>query len=112
MVWKVHGMPMRIATDRGPELTNKFIDAICDIVGTMHCSGFAMHGTHHCQSDRQTEHVNKVLEDMLQHYINPKQNDWDELLAPAELFCWCLMQSRSMSFITLFMHSVCPSNWQ
>ena len=28
--------------------------------------------------------MNKLLEDMLRHYINPKQNNRDELLAPAE----------------------------
>ena len=36
-IWKHHSMPLRITTDRGPEFTNKFIVALCELVGTMHC---------------------------------------------------------------------------
>ena len=80
-VWKHHGMPLRITTDRGPEFTNKaFIAALCELVGTMHCKSTA----YHPQSDGQTERMNRVLEDMLRHYVNPKQNNWDELLSSAE----------------------------
>ena len=28
--------------------------------------------------------MNRVLEDMLRHYVNPHQDNWDELLAAAE----------------------------
>jgi len=28
--------------------------------------------------------MNRVLEGMMRHYVNPKQNNWDELLASAE----------------------------
>ena len=79
-IWKHHGMPLRITTDRGPEFTNKFIAALCELVGTMHCKSTA----YHPQSDGQTERMNRVLEDMLRHYVNPKQNNWDELLSCAE----------------------------
>ena len=30
-IWKHHGMPLRITTDRGPEFTNKFIAALCEL---------------------------------------------------------------------------------
>ena len=79
-IWKHHGMPLRITTDRGPEFTNKFIAALCDMVGTMHCKSTA----YHPQSDGQTERMNRVLEDMLRHYVNPRQNNWDELLSCAD----------------------------
>ena len=69
-IWKHHGMPLRITTDRGPEFTNRFIAALCDLVETMHCQSTA----YHPQSDGQTERMNRVLEDMLRHYVNPKQN--------------------------------------
>ena len=49
-VWKHRGLPLRITTDRGPEFTNKFIAALCEIVGTMHCKSTA----YHPQSDGQT----------------------------------------------------------
>ena len=73
-------MPLFITTDRGPEFTNKFIASLCEIVGTLHCKSTA----YHPQSDGQTERMNRILEDMLRHYVNPKQNNWDELLSAAE----------------------------
>jgi hypothetical protein len=39
----------------------------------------------HLQIDGQTERVNCILEDMLRHYVNPVQDDWDEFLAVVEL---------------------------
>ena len=80
MVWKLHGMPRYITTDRGPEFTNKFVAHILAMLGTEHCKFTA----YHAQFDGQTERMNRVLEDMMRHYVNPKQNNWDELLAPAE----------------------------
>ena len=67
IVWKHHGMPLRITTDRGPEFTNKFIAALCELVGTMHCKSTA----YHPQSDGQTE---RMLSS-----VNPKQNNWDDV---------------------------------
>ena len=80
MVWKLHGLPLQINRDRGPEFTNKFIAGICELVGTKHCKSTA----YHPQSDGQTERMNKVLEDMIRHYISPQQDNWDELLPMAE----------------------------
>ena len=39
---------------------------------------------YHPQTDGQTERVNGVLEDTLRHFVGPHQQNWDELLAPAE----------------------------
>ena len=36
------------------------------------------------QTDEHTERVNPILEDMLRHYVNLVQDDWDELLAAVE----------------------------
>ena len=80
MIWKLHGFPLTITTDRGPEFTNKFNAHVLAMVGTKHARTTA----YHPQSDGQTERVNRVLEDMLRHYVNPKQDNWDDLLAPAE----------------------------
>ena len=79
-VWKLHGLPLRLTTDRGPEFANRFIAAVCELVGTMHSKSTA----YHPQTDGQTERMNKVLEDFIRHYISPQQNDWDELLPLAE----------------------------
>ena len=68
MVWKHHGLPLCLTTDRGPEFAIKFDAAMCEIVGTMHCKSTA----YHPQSDGQTERMSKVLEDVLRHYIDPE----------------------------------------
>lgn len=38
----------------------------------------------HPQTDGNTERVNRVLEDMLRHYIDPTQTNWDTLLPLVE----------------------------
>jgi Chromo (CHRromatin Organisation MOdifier) domain len=38
----------------------------------------------HPQTDGQTERMNRVLEDMLRNYVDPRQDDWDMHLALAE----------------------------
>ncbi len=38
----------------------------------------------HPQTDGQTERTNRILEDMLRHYVNPAQDDWDKHLATAQ----------------------------
>ena len=43
-----------------------------------------MSSAYHPQSDGQTERMNRVLEDMLRHYCDPSQTDWDEHLSLAE----------------------------
>ena len=43
-----------------------------------------MSSSYHPQSNGLTEGVNRVMEDMLRHYVNPQQDDWDEYLDVAE----------------------------
>ena len=74
MVWEIHGMPLYNTTD------NRFVAHILAMLGTEHCKSTA----YHPQSDGQTERVNRVLEDMLRRCVNPQQDNWDDLLAPAE----------------------------
>ena len=42
---------------------------------------------YHPQTDGQTEHANKTLEEMLRHFVNPTRNDWDGHLDAAEFAC-------------------------
>ena len=79
-VYKLHGSPLEVLTDRGTEFCNKFADAVLKIVGTLHHKTTA----YHPQSNGQTERMNRVLEDMLRHYVNPRQTNWDTLLPVLE----------------------------
>jgi hypothetical protein len=38
----------------------------------------------HPQPDGQTERTNRILEEMLRHYVSPSQDDWDLKLPCAE----------------------------
>ena len=54
-----------------------------------HCSrlwALSIANQHHFipQSNGQTERMNRVLEDMLRHFVNPRQDDWDTLLPVLE----------------------------
>ena len=43
-----------------------------------------MSTAYHPQSDGQTERMNRLLEDMLRHYVSPTQTDWDTHLPLVE----------------------------
>jgi len=58
-----------VITDRGSEFCNKFCDAVCRAVGTIHSKSTA----YHPPTNGQSERMNRVLEDMLRHYVNPRQ---------------------------------------
>ena len=79
-VWKLHGVPKVIVSDRDPLFTSQFTRALCKSIGSQQRLSTA----YHPQTDGQTERVNRVLEDMLRMYVNRSQTDWDEKLACAE----------------------------
>jgi hypothetical protein len=71
-----HGVPRSIVTDRDIRFTSKFWKAFVAQMRVQHGMSTAFHP----QSDGNTERVNRVLEDMLRHYIDPTQTNWDFLL--------------------------------
>jgi transposase InsO family protein len=79
-IWKLHGVPRKVVSDRDPLFTSHFTRALCRMLGTKQ----AMSTAYHPQTDGQTERVNRVLEDMLRMYVSKSQTDWDEKLSCAE----------------------------
>ena len=80
-VFKHHGLPENLVTDRGSVFTSHFWTELMRLLGTKH----AMTTAYHPQSDGQTERVNRVLEDMLRHYVGSlRHGDWDKCLTAAE----------------------------
>ena len=79
-VWKHHGMPTSIVSDRDRRLISAFWQELLKLLGTKSY----MSSSYHPQSNGLTEGVNRVMEDMLRHYVNPMQNDWDDFLDVAE----------------------------
>lgn len=79
-VFKLHGLPSQIVSDRDPRFTGKFWRALMQRLEVSQ----AMSSAFHPQTDGNTERVNRVLEDMLRHYIDPAQSTWDSLLPLVE----------------------------
>lgn len=79
-VWKLHGIPKDIVSDRDTRFTGHFWRELMRLIGTKQY----MSTSFHPQSDGQTERVNRVMEDMLRHYVGAAHDDWDNCLAAAE----------------------------
>jgi hypothetical protein len=79
-VFKHHGLPSELISDRDPRFTSKFWTELTRLLGTKLKMSIAFHP----QTDGQTERSNRVLEDYLRHYISPSQDYWDEWLPQAE----------------------------
>ena len=79
-VFRAHGVPAQIVSDRDAKFTSAFWKAFTTLLGTQ----LAMSTAFHPQSDGQTERTNSVLEAMLRHWVNPVQNNWDTMLDCAE----------------------------
>ena len=78
-VYRHHRLPKTLISDRDPRFTSKYW-SFFGAVETKLC----MSSAYHPQSDGQTERMNRVLEDMLRHYVSPSQDDWDQYLGLAE----------------------------
>ena len=79
-VWRLHGVPKELVTDRGSQFTSEFWREVCRLVGTKQC----MTTAYHPQANGQTERTNSTLEGMLRHFVSREQNDWDDWLDCAE----------------------------
>ena len=79
-VLKLHGFPDNFVSDRDPKFRSNFWK---ELLRCCNCYGH-LSSSYHPQSDGQTERTNRVLEDMLRHYVGPFHDDWDRHLALAE----------------------------
>jgi hypothetical protein len=79
-VFKLHGLPLQIVSDRDPRFTADFWSSLFKALGTK----LSFTASNNPQADGQTENANKTLEQMLRAYVSPFQTDWDKHLAAAE----------------------------
>jgi len=79
-VWKLHGLPESVVSDRGPQFAAELMRKLNRMLGikTKLLTAF------HPQTDSQTERMNQELEQYLWFFIEHKQKDWPEWLAAAE----------------------------
>ncbi|KAJ9508991.1 hypothetical protein QJQ45_001437 [Haematococcus lacustris] len=79
-VFRLHGLPKVIVSDRDPRFTSIFWQELFKLTGT-HLN---MSTANHPQTDGQTERANRTLEDMLRNFVSPHHDDWDQHLTAAE----------------------------
>ena len=79
-VYRLHGLPETIISDRDPRITSEFYSSLFARLGTK----LALSSACHPQSDGQTERTNRTLEQILRAYVHPLQDDWPDHLPLAE----------------------------
>ena len=79
-VIRLHGIPYEFVNDCDARFTSNFMREVCWLLRIQQ----AMSTAYHPQTDGQTERANRVLEEMLRHYVSPYHDDWDEHLDMAE----------------------------
>ncbi|KAJ9520225.1 hypothetical protein QJQ45_030181, partial [Haematococcus lacustris] len=79
-VFRLHGMPRSVVSDRGPQFHNKFWAEVTKLLQVQ----VNLSSAYHPETDGQTERVNRVVEEMLRHFIRPDQRDWAEYLPLVE----------------------------
>jgi hypothetical protein len=108
-VVKLHGLPRAIISDRDPKFTSLFWKSLFQRLGTK----IKMSTAYHPQTDGQSERVNRVLEEMLRHFVNYHQNDWDTWLGLAE-FAYNNAQQASTKMSPMYLdtgqHPITPGN--
>jgi len=79
-VWKLHGLPESIISDRGPQFMAGLMRELNQILGIESKMSMAFHP----QTDGQTERVNQELEQYLRMFIDHQQEQWPDWLGMAE----------------------------
>jgi hypothetical protein len=79
-IYKLHGVPKNIISDRDSLFTSVFWKHLHELVGTK----LRMSSAYHPQSDGATERANKTLMQMLRQCVNAKQKDWVSKLPAIE----------------------------
>ena len=75
-VFRYHGMPKRIISDRGPQFTANFWKEVWRLTGT----SLSFTAPYHPQSNSQTERYNRTFEEGLRSFVDGLQTDWEEKL--------------------------------
>jgi hypothetical protein len=74
------GMPRVIVSDRDRRFLSHFWQALFAALGTE----LRMSTAFHPQTDGQSERANRTLEEVLRHFVSPRQDNWEDYLALAE----------------------------
>ena len=79
-IWKHHGLPKTVISDRGPQFASNFTKELNKILGIHTKLSTAFYS----QTNEQTERANQEIELYLHTFVNQRQDNWPEWLALAE----------------------------
>lgn len=79
-IYKLHGMPQSIISDRDNIFTSTFWQALFKLTNTNLC----MSSAYHPQSDGRTKRVNQCLETFLRCFVHACPKKWKDWLSVAE----------------------------
>ncbi|KAK3287764.1 hypothetical protein CYMTET_4718 [Cymbomonas tetramitiformis] len=92
-VWRLHGAPMKIVSDRDPRFQDAFWQELIRLMGVK----VARTTPYNPRSDGEAEHSNRVIEDMLRNlrsFMDANVEDWDLFTTNVE---FAINDSRSES---------------
>lgn len=81
-VYKLHGMPLALVSDRDRVFTSHFWQELFKLSGTE----LRMSSAYHPQSDGQTERVNQCVEGFLRCFVSACPSKWSQWLTLAEFW--------------------------
>jgi len=79
-IWKHHGLPTDIVSDRDSRFTSEVWQELLRLSGIRPRMSTAFHP----QTDGQTEQLNQTIEACLWAFVNKEQDNWKQLLPMAE----------------------------
>ena len=79
-IWRLHGLPEKIISDRGTQFVSKFMRELNRLLGIKTSASTA----YHPQTDGQTERVNQEIEQYLRLFVNDHQDNWMDWLPTCE----------------------------
>jgi len=70
-IWKLHGIPRKTLSNRGPQFISKFMEDFMKALETTK----QLSMVYHPQTDGQTERINQEIGMFLRYYVNYQQDN-------------------------------------
>lgn len=97
-VYRDHGMPERVVSDRGPQFVSKFMK---EIYKRLHIEANPS-TAYHPQTNGQAERANQEIEKFLRLFVNSRKDDWHEWI-PLGQFAINNRKNRTTGYSPFFL---------
>ncbi|KAJ3529364.1 hypothetical protein NMY22_g9024 [Coprinellus aureogranulatus] len=98
-VYKLHGLPRKIVSDRDVLFTSTFWQRLNELIGPK----LKLSSAYHPETDGATERANRTMVQMIRELVNSRQTDWVHKLAAIE-FALNSARSDSTGFSPFFLN--------